>query len=239
MSKLYSFGCSFSWNIAIEYDQSYPVLVSKHLNLELQHLAAPALCNDEIFSRFISNLDKYQEGDLITYQFTYPARKGFFVENSHYESSAGFFSDTAKDNNGRLRTNVFANQKVVDYLFANVEFCSMFLYFTVQRVVTVLDYLKQSRGVNYKILFINEEFAELVYKMNSNYRNLRVDGKDMYEVKDRFFIKFLDNVITMDNTTIGISEYIEANNLTVDQYDKHPGVAGHRFLADRIISTLH
>lgn len=238
MSKLYSYGCSFSWNMGIEYQECFPVLVSNHFKLDLDQQAFPALCNDEIYSRFLGNLDKYKEGDIILYQFTFPARKGFLVENSHYESSAGFFSDTNKDNNSRLKTNVFANQKVVDYLYDNVEFIHFFNYFTLQRVVSVLQYIEKSIGIRYRILFITEDFTDLVFKMNEDKKDLRVDGKYDYEVKDRFFIKFMKNVIKMNEDSLSISDYVIENNLTVDEYDKHPGVSGHKFIADKIIASL-
>ena len=236
MSKLYSFGCSFSYGINIPQTKCFSALLSNKLNVEHQQYAFPALCNDEIYSRFISCIDKFSQGDFITYQFTFPVRKGFLVDYRNYESSAGFFNDI-EPNKDLMKQNIFANQSLVDLLVSNAQYSEMFLYHTVQRAVKVLNYLKDKRKVDYRVLFICNEFSELVDRMNGEKYTLRFDKKD-YDVTERFFEKFLDQVIFMDDNTLGMVNYVTQNNLSISKSDNHPNEQGHEYIFNKILSSL-
>lgn len=236
MNSLHSFGCSFSYHINIPEDKPYPVLLSKYLKLDHQQYAFPALCNDEIFSRLISNIDKFKKGDVITYQFTFPTRKGFLVDYSNYESSAGFLDDTLISKE-TVKKNLFANPSLIDLLVSNAEYSEMFLYHTVQRAVKLLLYLKENVGISFRLLFINNDFQKLVTKMNEPKKILRVDKPD-YDVTDRFFLSFKDEIVLMDNSSIGLHDYMSANNLTVSASDNHPNVQGHNHIFEQIVLSL-
>lgn len=238
MSKLLAYGCSFSSFINIEPEEIYPHLVSQNLNLELKSYAFPALCNEEIYSRLVSSLDEIQSGDLITYQFTFPSRKGFIVDYSHYETSAGFFNDSGKSRNERLKKNPFADQAIVDYLIANADYTQKLLYYPLQRAIKLLKYLEKEKNIKFRLLFINNEYDEYISRMTGPKHALRTDNKTAYEIQDRFFIDFSRNIIRMDDNSTGIVEYVMANNLTVSEHDSHPGREGHKYLANKIISSL-
>jgi len=238
MSKLFSFGCSFSSNISIEPEEIYPYLVAKNLDLELKNYSFPALCNDEIQSRFIGSIDELEDNDVILYQFTYPSRKGFIVDYSHYESSAGFFNDSGKSRNERLKKSPFADQDTVDYLILNADNTQKLLYFTLQRTIKLLKYLEKEKNIKFRLLFINDEYDEYILRMNAQKHPLRTDYKTAYEIQDRFFLDFYNNTIRMDDNSTGIAEYVKVNNLTVSEHDNHPGREGHRYLADRILNSL-
>lgn len=236
MSNLYSFGCSFSYGVHVPQDKIYPSLLALSLDMTHHQHAFPALCNDEIFSRFVSCIDKFKSGDLITYQFTFPVRKGFIVDYKNYESSAGFFNDI-EANRELMKQNIFANQSLVDLLLSNAEFSHMFLYHTVQRVVKLLTYIRDNKGVDFRILFINNEYEELVNRMNGDRYTLRTDKPD-YDITDRFFIKYLNETVYMDDLTLGMIDYVTKNNITVSRSDNHPNMKGHYHIFDRIKQTL-
>lgn len=236
MPKLYSFGCSFSYGVHVPQDKCYPSLLASTLGYEHIQFAFPALCNDEIFSRFVSCIDKFEKGDLITYQFTFPVRKGFLVDYKNYESSAGFFNDI-EVNKELMKQNIFANQSLVDLLLSNAEFAQMFLYHTVQRVVKLLNYLKDKREVNYRVLFISNEFTDIVNKMNSQKHTLRYDKPD-YDVTERFFEPFTNQTVRMDEDNLGMINYVMKNKMTVSKSDNHPNVEGHKNIFDKIFKSL-
>lgn len=238
MSKLFCYGCSFSSNISIEPEEIYPYLVAQKLQLELKSYAFPALCNDEIYSRLVGSLDEIENNDVILYQFTFPSRKGFIVDYSHYETSAGFFNDSGKSRNERLKKNPFADQDIVDYLILNADNTQKLLYFTLQRTIKLLKYLQKEKNIKFRVLFINDEYDEYILRMNAQKQPLRTDNKTAYEIQDRFFLDFDKNVVRMDDNSSGIIEYIMANNLTVSEHDSHPGREGHKYLANKILNSF-
>lgn len=238
MSKLLTYGCSFSSNISIEPEEIYPYLVAQKLQLELKSYAFPALCNDEIYSRLVGSLDEIENNDVILYQFTFPSRKGFIVDYSHYETSAGFFNDSGKSRNETLKKNPFADQDIVDYLILNADNTQKLLYFTLQRTIKLLKYLQKEKNIKFRVLFINDEYDEYILRMNAQKQPLRTDNKTAYEIQDRFFLDFDKNVVRMDDNSSGIIEYIMANNLTVSEHDSHPGREGHKYLANKILNSF-
>lgn len=235
MPNLYSFGCSFSWPTNIQDGKSFPLIVAEKLNYQHKQNAFPALCNDEIFSRFCSSISEIQDNDIVLYQFTFPVRKGFVVNNSDYESSAGFFADV-NANPDKLKNNPFVNQEMIDFLFLNSKFIDLSLYFIVQRVVSILEYFKKTKEVKYKLLFINKEYEDIVNAMNSEKTQLRYDKPD-YDLTERFFINYMDKVINFDGT-FGMLDFVYNNELTVSKQDSHPSQEGHNKIAEYIIKTL-
>lgn len=235
MPKLHSYGCSFSWPISIQDGKSFPTLVAERLNYVHIQNAFPALCNDEIFSRFCSSLSSIKKDDIILYQFTFPVRKGFVINNSDYESSAGFFADV-NANPDKLKSNPFVNQEMIDYLFLNSNFIHYSIYFLIQRVVSILKFLEETLEIKYRLLFINDEYDDTIKAMNSIKKKLRVDKPD-YDLTERFFISFADKVI-MFNESISILDYVYNNKLTVSAQDTHPNQQGHNKIAEQIINTF-
>lgn len=202
--------------------------------MQLRSYAGRGICNDEIFSRFVSNFDQFKQNDFIVYQFTFPSRKGF-VENDTYRSSAGFFNDVDTFRNS-MKADDTNNQKLLDYLLGNSYYSKSFIYHSVQRVMSLLNYLQNKLQITYRVLFICNEYTDLVNKMNGPQYELQ--SSTDYDISDRLFSYYKDKIIYMNDKNIGIVDYIRNNKMTVTGADLHPNLDGHNFIFNKLVKSV-
>lgn len=230
INQFYIYGCSFSYNFWISEDMAYPHMLSKTFNKDYISRAEPATCHDESFNKLIEDLSRFKKDDFIVYQFTSDNREGFMLnDDSLYLSTAALtLTNNLKEfayildtwGKGRTKYKVSDSQLItlLDYIDAWTPYT---LYYKYNRVFNMLEFLKNSIGINYVMIFLDNGFNKYVTK---NY------------------IKF---PIESNSNNLSILYWIMNNKLTLSDSrpdelptDKHPDELGHKGICDKIISYI-
>jgi hypothetical protein len=228
INKLYIYGCSFSHDYWISKDNVYPHMLAKRLKKDYISRAEPASCHDEIFHKFTKDLNKFTKGDFIVYQFTSENREGYMINNdSLYLSSAALRRNLKEyayilDTFGKGRTEYKVSDSQLITLLDYIDVWTPHSkYYKYNRVFNMLEFLKNSIGINYVMIFLDNGFQKYVTK---NY------------------IKF---PIESDTDNLSICDWVVENKWTLGDsrpeevpYDSHPDELGHMGIYNKILSYI-
>lgn len=228
INQFYIYGCSFSHNFWIKQDDIYPHLLSKKFNKNYVSRAEPSICHDESFHRFTKDLSRFKKDDFIVYQFTSAHREGFMINDDSLYLSTASLSRNLNDyayvldnwGKGRIEYKVSDSQLItlLDYIDNWTKYT---LYYKYIRVFNMLEFLKKSIGLNYVMIFLDNDFEKYVTK---NYI--------------KFPIKTIEKNISICNWavenkwTLGDSRPDDVLN------DSHPDELGHKGIYDKIVSYI-
>lgn len=140
MSKLFVYGCSFTWfgsshiEEAEKYhlrahqwvkERSWPKLLADNLGLELIHYGHPGASNDQIYNTITSTFEEISKDDLVIVSWTHPFRvpiKGGHTMmptmdisvNSEFEDLLKYYTKYLYDENLSLRKLVSLSKGISD-----------------------------------------------------------------------------------------------------------------------------
>lgn len=227
INKIYTYGCSFSYNFWIDENETYTNKIARYLNVEYKNNSFPAMCHNLIYEKLLIDSLEFNKNDLIIYQFTSGNREGYILDNNFYYTSAGI-GKTVKETvdvfnawgGGREKYPMTDNQIeiLIDYINNWGDYT---LDFKFRKVNHLMQLLEKKIGIKYVYLFLDNKF-------------------------DRFESLNKINFPTPTNDkNYAIIEYVSENKLTLsdsnkgsDKNDKHPNETGHTHIADRIINYL-
>ena len=229
IDQLYIYGCSFSYEYWISKDNIYPHLLSKKLNKQYVTRAESATCHNEMYHRLTKDLVNFQKDDFIVYQFTSGNREGYMINNdSLYLTSAALKRDLKyyafildRWGKGRKEYKVSDSQLItlLDYIDAWTPHS---LYYKYLRVFNTLEFLKNTIGINYVMIFLDNDFEKFVTK---NY------------------IKFTTQ---KNENNLSIMNWVHENKWTLGDSrptdvpdDKHPDEKGHYGIYEKILQYIN
>lgn len=228
VDQFYIYGCSFSHDFWISKDDIYPHLLSKKMKREYVTRAEPAICHDETYLRLTKDLDRFQKNDFIVYQFTSGDREGYMINNdSLYLTSSALSRDLKyyayvldRWGKGRKEYKVSDAQLItlLDYIDA---WTPKTLYYKYHRVFNTLEFLKNTVGINYVMIFLDNKFNKYLTK---NYIKFPIDT-----IPDNNSILFWARE---NNWNLGSSRPKEVPE------DMHPDEKGHFGVFEKILEYI-
>jgi len=206
MNNLVVFGDSFSTHYSTDnsvlLEESWPILLSKELNLNLINHSLPGACNGEITNEVFKRYSDINDGDIVIVEI------GFF--NRILEQFTGTTFMLGYDD---------ARFDDLDFKFYSRKSLNLDLYIKQDLVKFefICEYLKK-RNIKFLIWFID---GELNPKDNpQSYNQLRYSLHNNFS---EYFIQFNGKFSLMD-------EIIEKNpNFWVNKSDKHFNKIGHEY----------
>lgn len=162
------YGDSFSYKYWMEEEDTYAYKLSKLLDKPYINKAYPALCNTEIFDRFLDDVNEFKEGDIIIYQFSTPVRAGYKFQNGSYYSTAGL-RDTLEESikimnewgGGREQFDV-TDDDIVNLYNYIYTWQPKTAYYQWSSVDKVMQFVAQKNGIKYIYLFLDELFDPFI-----------------------------------------------------------------------------
>lgn len=222
MSKIFSFGCSFSSGyLEVPRDSAYPKIVSEELGFGCENFSMPGNCNDKIFFDLLKNEHLIESGDIILYQFSSFNRTGFFKKDGGYISSAGI---PELGPSHKIKEEIFRGFKIEDLeiLLDYIEVWNpLRKKFLLENSLNFLSVLERERSVRSVILFLTND----VQISGNNIINLSYEGR---------------------SNNLSLNDYLDHSGLTIgheypEKYpdgDTHPGFSGHKKIATKILQKL-
>jgi hypothetical protein len=228
INQIYTYGCSFSYNFWIRRDDIYPHLLSKKFKKDYISRAEPSICHDETFHRLTKDLTKFKKDDFIVYQFTSSHREGFMINNDSLYLSTASLNRNLKnyayvlDTWGRGRTEYkVSDSQLITLMDYMDNWTKHTLYYKYNRVFNMLEFLKKTIGINYVMIFLDDDFEKYVSK---NYIKFPIESNE-------------------NNTSI--CSWVVENKWTLSDSrpedvpdDKHPDELGHKGIYDKIVSYI-
>ena len=229
IGNIHTYGCSFSYPFWIDESKTYTKLLSEKYKSNYFNKSFPALCNDEIFTRLTNDLGEFKKDDLIIYQFTAYNREGYYINNDDkYLTTAGL-SRSHKENREMLdkwaggRDNYRVTDNDIEIL---LDYANTWSIYTLRnrfyRVYNLLEYLKNSVGIKYQFLFLDN----LYYRFCDNIDVIK------------FPLKNNQNNTAIIDWTVESKVTLSDSNTGVDPNDKHPNEHGHMGIYNKIVEKL-
>jgi hypothetical protein len=222
---IYTYGDSFSYHFWITEEETYTHVLSQKLNVDYANKSFPAICHHETYQRLIDDLQSFQTGDIIVYQFTAGEREGVMIDGKKYFSSAGV-SPSMKETKEILDQYAGGRDSFKisdDDIILLWSFCNNIGKHTIShkynRVDKLLKFLEKTIGVTVVMLFLDSKFDELV----DPERGVKFD--ESYSIMD-WAIKH--KIRLSDTPREGIHPQ-----------DAHPNVEGHFRIAEKIYEHLN
>jgi hypothetical protein len=223
MSKIWSFGCSFtSGYLQVPKESSYPHLIANELGYGCENLARPGNCNDKIFFDLLKNEENIKEGDIILYQFSSFNRVGFFTGgNGNYFSSAGI---PELGPSHKIKEEPFRKFKIED-LEVLLDYIKIWNpqrhKFSIENALNLLKIIERERSIRYYILFLTGEIS--------------IENREVLRLPYGSF-----------ENNLSLNDYLDHERLTIGheypeiyQYgDTHPGFKGHENISSKILNKL-
>lgn len=227
MSTVYSFGCSFSTPYMVDRERFWLHLLAGKLSADYKILGSGASEYHEAFHRLTFEMKKFKKNDLVIFQFTDHHRMGFSY-NDFYFTTAILSRETSKETSDVI--DLFMKTEKLDK--TREDFATLYkfsdrwsdgqMFFHYWQVWNLLTYLKETVGIDFRILFLNQKWSEVIPE--NHYSHIPVFGKDNIS---------LSAFIMDNNLHIGKDPEYNAN-----PSDGHPGTLGHKAICDIIYNHL-
>jgi hypothetical protein len=221
---IYTYGDSFSYDFWIAKDETYSHLLSQKLGIDYVNRSFPALCHHEIFQRLTDDLQCFQSGDIIVYQFTAGEREGIMIDGTKYFSSAGV-SPSMKETREILDRHAGGRDTFKisdDDIILLWSFCNNIGKHTIshkyKRVENLLKFLEKTIGITFVMLFLDSKFDDIVDPQKG--------------------VKFDESYSIMDWAIVNRIRLSDTPREGIHPEDAHPNVEGHRRIAEKIYEHL-
>lgn len=212
----------------MEEEDTYTFKLARRLGVEYINQSFPALCHNEIYQRLLNDLDQFEKGDLIIYQFTSSWREGYMIADGVYYSSAGLspeIEETVETMNrwggGRDKYPMKDEDMTLLWNYL-VAWGDKTLYYKWHRVIELLKFIEKVKEVKVIYLFLDEDFAE--FKSNNTVKFQLNNGEKTESILRWVTDKRL--------------RLADANIEGVHPEDAHPNRKGHTEIAERIHQVL-
>lgn len=223
MGKIRIYGDSFSYKYWLQEEDTYAYKLAQLLQMDYANNSFPALCNTEIFDRFLNDINEFQSGDVIVYQFSTPSRVGYKFENGAYYSTAGLrenLEDTVRIMNqwagGREKFNVKDEDIINLYNYVSV-WHDKTAYYQWNSVDKIMKFISNKTGIKYVYLFLDELFDTFV----QNNPNVIRFPYDKHEDNNAIIHWAWHDKLTLYHSGI----------TTHDEIDSHPNSLAHSNIA--------
>ena len=164
MNKLYHFGDSYS--VVFENSKHYVKLLSEKLDLKYGHFGRGGSSNEQILTRFLSNIFEFKAKDVLFFNFSYFVRGTYYdKEKKEILSSNYFVNDISKRYRDFDLKGLEYVMGVFDYHIKNIEDYNRKVFDKFDVVFETLN----KRGVKIYYQFIeNSEFSDDLLKYGTN-----------------------------------------------------------------------
>lgn len=224
MNKLWIFGCSFSSGyLDVPREKSYGNLIANELGMSISNLANPGRSNDMLFYELMKNVENISNNDKIIFQFSSFDRIGHFTSENEYSyfSTAGLPQLGIEHKIKEDPFKLFDKKQLEGLLEYIVEWHPKTWKFQIDNTFRLLDFLKDTKNVNYSILYMLNDYV----KLNKHVVKLPINGNsDNLSMHD--FV--VDNKLTLSDDFPSKYQY----------YDSHPGISGHEKLKEILLNKL-
>jgi hypothetical protein len=175
MNNLYIFGDSFSTNFTstneVEINESWPVLLSKKLNLNLINHAIIGACNGEIINKFFEKYENIKKDDIVIFEIGFYNRVldpfqnttiAIGYDDRFIKVEMDFFEYKSLDMDEYIRQDLRKMEFIFNYLK------TIGVKFYIWCIDRDLDPIKEKYGFSH-FEFVTRKFPDNVIQYNNQY----------------------------------------------------------------------
>lgn len=243
---IYSYGCSFSTQQLVPTENFWLDILAKHYDSKYESWGSGGSEYHEAYHRMLGCLHEFKKGDLIVFQFTEHFRVAV-MPNNYYLTTAMLSRSTQNENLHNLkylREFMKIDKTDEDFLsvwqFSNIWSDSQ-MFYHYWRVWNLLTYLKETVGIEFIFLFLDQMWMNIVPKEHYSHIPLfpvKQPYHDVkYEVKDPSKNVSLGRWCLYEEVAI-MHEEQYFNHPSYHPQDGHPGDSGNRRIAETIINHI-
>lgn len=228
INKLYTYGCSFSSDWWINEEQTYTSLVANQLKCDYVRRSEPAICNNEIYHRLTKDFDLFKKDDFIIYQFTASDRGGYYVNDDSLYITTSLLTPDVEMNTlvlnewgvGREKYEV-SDEHLLKLLDYSIVWEKHSIFYKYNIAYNTLEFLKESIGVNYVMLFLDNGFSKFC-------KNNTI----------KFPLKSDENNYSLNNWAMENKLTIADSNSIRPKWDTHPNEKAQYHIASKILKFI-
>lgn len=205
-----SFSTHFSTNNSVNLNESWPILLSEKLNLNLKNYALCGACNSEVINTFFINYKEIDQNDIV------------LIDIGYFERIYDQFNNTTINFDDDLH---HIDEIDINFYKRKILNCDKYIFNDLLKYDFICEYLTQ-RKIQFYIWCIDGNLNSV-----KDYRS--------YNQLNNIYQKYINNFILFNNKFSMMDELVQKNpDFWVKDSDKHFNKNGHTYFYNLLLNKL-